>query len=53
MHTNQCPDLFRSYRESFNMNTRIKNSVFVDENISFTQNARSAPLIFASVKNKW
>ena len=51
MHTTQYPDLFATYRESFDMNTG-KNAIFVDEDSSFSQQSTSSPIFLDSLKNK-
>ena len=52
MHTTQYLDSFASYCEGFIMNTGKKNSIVVDEELSFTQSSMSSSLVFGSVYNK-
>ena len=46
-------DLFVSCRESFEMNTRSKNTIVVDEDSSSSQQSPSSPLVFDSVQKQF
>ena len=44
---------FVTYRKSFHKNTGNKNSIVVNEDLSFSQHLMSSPLVFDSLKNKY
>ena len=53
MYTTQHPVLFFIYREGFIMNLGIKNPIVVDEDLPFSQQPTSSPLVFDSVQKNF
>ena len=51
IHKTLYRDSFVTYREGFKMKIRIKNSIVVDPEPSFTQTSRSSPIVFDCINN--
>ena len=52
MHLTQYPDLFVTFRGSFNINIENKNLIVIYEELLFFRRSMSPPLVFDSFKSK-